>query len=219
MVVESGVESLTMLKLATALDLTPGALYRYFRNKAEIISALEAQVLRELSERMSTEMAALRLPGDPAEAAIYRLWASAYFYLRQRREHPAHAGLISLLLADPKHHVSVSDLPAVSVEFIGIFTQLINQFRDASECQALAAGDAQRRALVFWSSLQGVSTLDKLCRVDPEFFDPTRAGAELIATLLEGWGADPACVQQQRSNYQSQDGAPSMSELPTKALS
>jgi AcrR family transcriptional regulator len=201
MVGESGLEALTMHRLAAELDLTAGALYRYFASKAEIISALERQVLRDLSDRLAQQLASPGLPRAPEDAALYRLWVCAQFYLRWSAERPEQAALIAMLLADPRHQVSDDDLPDVSADFIGIFGQLINQLALAQQCGALTAGDTRRRALVFWSSLQGVCSLGKLQRVDSDFFAPERAGAELVRTLLVGWGARAEQVdkQEQRS--------------------
>ncbi len=202
MVGKSGLEGLTMQKLAAELDLTAGALYRYFASKAEIISALERQVLRDLSERLSSELSKPDQVGAPEEAAIYRLWVCAQFYLRLSAERPEQAGLIAMLLADPRHQVSDEDLPGVSADFIGIFGQLVNQLAAAQRCGALSAGDSRKRALVFWSSLQGVCSLGKLRRIDATFFDPGRAGTELVRTLLVGWGAQPARVDEQEQRYE-----------------
>ncbi len=189
MITRDGLQSLTMQKLASAKGLTAGALYRYFRSKAEIISALEAQILRGLSERLAAQLATLPLPPHAQSAALHRLCFCAQFYLRHGAEHPEQASLIAMLLADPSHHVSDEELPALSVDFIGLFTQLVEELAKAEECGALSAGDAQRRALVFWSSLQGACSLAKLQRVAADFFDPMRAGEELTKTLLLGWGA------------------------------
>lgn len=197
MIGDSGIEALTMQRLAASLGLTAGALYRYFRSKAEIISALERQVLRELSERLETELSKLAPAEAPEDAALCRLWLCAHFYLRQGSERPEQAGLITMLLADPQYHVHASDLPGVSADFISIFGQLVNQMAAAEECGALSPGNAQRRALVFWSSLQGVCSLSKLRRVDAEFFDPIRAGGDLVRALLQGWGANPQRIAEQ----------------------
>lgn len=204
MIGESGLDALTMQKLAAELDLTAGALYRYFASKAEIISALEGQVLRDLSERLSLELSSegsAGLPSAPKDAAVYRLWVCAQFYLRLTTERPEQARLIAMLLADPRYQVHDDDLPEVSAGFIGIFGQLVDQLAAAQECGALSHGDTQRRALVFWSSLQGVCSLSKLRRIDSDFFDPSRAGTELVRTLLLGWGAQARRVDTQEQHY------------------
>jgi AcrR family transcriptional regulator len=203
MISSCGLEALTMQKLAAELELTAGALYRYFASKAEIISALEGQVLRDLSERLALELSSPGQPSAPKDAALYRLWLCAQFYLRLSAERPEQARLIAMLLSDPRPLVRDDDLPEVSAEFIGIFGQLVNQLAAAEQCGALTNGDTQRRALVFWSSLQGVCSLGKLRRIDLDFFDPTRAGTELVRTLLVGWGAQAKRVDVQEQRYAS----------------
>lgn len=197
MISAEGIEALTMQKLAAGLGLTAGALYRYFRSKAELISGLESQLLRDMSKGLSLQLQKPSLPKDSRDAALLRLWICARFYLQQSSDHPEHAGLLAMLLADPRHLVADEDLPGVSADFIGLFGQLVNQLLAAEQCGALSPGDAQRRALVFWSSLQGVCSLRKLRRVDPNFFDPARAGSELVISLLIGWGAEPERAKEQ----------------------
>ena len=49
---EEGIEALTMRRLADALDLTPGALYRYFPGKDEILLGLGNRALQQISDAM-----------------------------------------------------------------------------------------------------------------------------------------------------------------------
>jgi AcrR family transcriptional regulator len=51
-VARDGYEALSMRRLADAVDLTPGALYRYFVNKDEVMLALWADELAELNDRL-----------------------------------------------------------------------------------------------------------------------------------------------------------------------
>jgi AcrR family transcriptional regulator len=194
MITANGLHGLTMHKLAAANGLTAGALYRYFSSKAEIISALEGQVLRGLSERLAVGLVGLPTDADAQCLAIHRLSFCAHFYLQQSIERPEQASLIAMLLADPRHHVSDRELPEVSVDFVSLFGQLVAELVAAESGGALAPGNANRRALVFWSSLQGICSTAKLQRVDADFFDPMRAGEELTRALLLGWGVDAALV-------------------------
>jgi AcrR family transcriptional regulator len=215
MISDVGIEALTMQKLAARLGLTAGALYRYFHSKAALILSLERQVLRDLSDRLREELASGSLPSTSEDAALYRLWVCARFYLRQTSERPEHAALIAMLLADPRHLVSVEDLPEVSADFLGVFGQLVQELAAAQQCGALGAGDPQRRALVFWSSLQGVCSLQKLVRVDADFFDPNRAGGDLVTALFVGWGAEPKRIKAQALRYETlhrKNGKPLLEE-------
>jgi AcrR family transcriptional regulator len=53
-VARDGYEAFSMRRLADAVDLTPGALYRYFVNKDEVMLALWADALAELNDRLVT---------------------------------------------------------------------------------------------------------------------------------------------------------------------
>ncbi len=191
---EKGLDGLTIQRLAKELDLTAGALYRYFRGKDQIVSAMEEEVLRQMAARLNATLASTKPGADAAGSALLKLWACADFYLWQRTRHPAQARLISALLGDSRHHVRDEDLSGVGEQFFTLFQQLVNVMQEAEATGALVAGDPKQRALVFWSSLQGVTTLDKLARVDPVFFDSTTIGHALTSTLLIGWGADASRV-------------------------
>lgn len=194
LVSERGLDGLTIQRLASNLDLTPGALYRYFRGKEEIVSAMEEEVLRQMAARLRSTLVALTPGVISIDTALQKLWICADFYLRQPKEFPEQARLISALLGDGRHHVRDQDLSGVGAQFFALFHQLIEVMQEAETGGALAAGDAKRRALIFWSSLQGVCTLDKLARVDPAFFDTTITGHALTRALLLGWGADSVKV-------------------------
>lgn len=45
-----GIQALTMARIAEAVGLTPGALYRHFRSRAEIVAAIVDRDLAELAE-------------------------------------------------------------------------------------------------------------------------------------------------------------------------
>jgi AcrR family transcriptional regulator len=50
LMVEHGVQSVTMARIAEAVGLTPGALYRHVRSRAEIVAAIVQRDLDELAE-------------------------------------------------------------------------------------------------------------------------------------------------------------------------
>lgn len=47
---EHGIQALTMARIAEAVGLTPGALYRHFRSRAEIVAAIVDRDLAELAD-------------------------------------------------------------------------------------------------------------------------------------------------------------------------
>jgi AcrR family transcriptional regulator len=75
---EHGIQSVTMARIAAAVGLTPGALYRHFRARDEIVGAIVERDLEELAavdasdlrQYLSTE--ATRYLADPGYACVRR---------------------------------------------------------------------------------------------------------------------------------------------------
>ncbi len=57
LVIDRGIESLTIQALAHDTNCTPGALYRYFGSKDEILAALDVQVLEHFARIFDRSLA------------------------------------------------------------------------------------------------------------------------------------------------------------------
>jgi AcrR family transcriptional regulator len=111
LIMEQGVEALSMRALAEKVDYSASALYKYFDNKEEIISAL-----REEGHRLSDEISRSRVkPGMDIRETMTQMGLG---YLEFARRYPAHYQLIM----NP-----TDDVPANFDEFINDpgFTGLI----------------------------------------------------------------------------------------------
>jgi AcrR family transcriptional regulator len=77
-VARDGYAALSMRRLADAVDLTPGALYRYFVNKDEVMLALWADGLGELNDRL---VRIANSPGSHVNAikAVFTAYAAFAF--------------------------------------------------------------------------------------------------------------------------------------------
>ena len=72
-----GVDGWTMADLARAVGLTPGAFYRYFRSKEEIIAAVQVSVLHELLEGwgvVEAELGGAMEAAEPGDARSSLVW-------------------------------------------------------------------------------------------------------------------------------------------------
>ena len=76
---------------------------------------------------------------------------------------------------------------ATTLTLLGRLSDLI---AEAQTEGALNMGAPMDRAILAWSSLQGLVDRRKLARLNPEIFDMERLATQLLATLLVGWGAD-----------------------------
>lgn len=193
---EEGFEALTMKRLAEELGYAPGAFYRYFRSKDELILAAQRRVLEGLAEDLRAADA--RVEGSLSRsrsvsreaAALTRLVAAARVYETLATRRPAHFRLLGRWLGDPSPMVSVEAAAPVLPVLLEMFAAVPALFEAAAEAGALEPGPADRRAYVLWSGLQGVMQLRKLARFGIDAMRPDAMCEELYGSLLRGWGAE-----------------------------
>lgn len=199
-VTKEGFDGLTVTRLADALDLTAGALYRYFTSKDDIVAALQARGLSAIRRRFVEQQAAWPLPKSPSLAALCRLLASGRFYLALGDEQPQLARWIGVSLAEGRQVEEKLAKQHIAPELGALLMSAAGMFEQAVEAGALERGHALARTVIFWSALQGVAASAKLARLAPDpsdgWYQPRQLGSELVHSLLRGWGADPKQLEQ-----------------------
>lgn len=193
LVAEEGYEAFTIARLAGELGYAVGALYRYFKGKDAILAALELRVvdqlgadLAEANERLRAHQADLSEGEHALLAAL--VMVSAYESLGVRR--PTHARLLATSLGDPRELLADAVLAAgILPPLSAILGGLAARLDDAAKAGSLRAGNAGERALLLWSSTQGVLTLRKLGRLNEDFASPLLYD-NLLESLMVGWGAN-----------------------------
>jgi AcrR family transcriptional regulator len=190
-----GFDDLTMVGLAEKLDLTPGALYRYFESKDALVVALQARALETLRDRYLAERAALaaRLPSAPKTAALCEILVVARFYLSLPQREPRVFRLVSLNLAAGRNFVDDEQVKPLAPPIQALFLDFAQALARAAEVGALAPGDPLERALSLWSALHGAALVDKLDRLMPRErradVRGSRVGLITAEALLRGFGA------------------------------
>jgi AcrR family transcriptional regulator len=201
-----GFDALTMTRLAAELDLSVGALYRYFPSKDALVVELQAIAIERIHSMLGSERAAWRrrLMDDAQNAALSELCGAAAFYRELAQQQPRIFRLLSFTLADPRTLVEDEQAARMAPAFLALLTEVSDMFRGAAALGALQPGDALERTVLFWSSLHGVMLVSKLQRLAPPsssseradgLFDVTRLTNEMTAALLRGWGADAERVE------------------------
>ncbi|MAC25021.1 MAG: hypothetical protein CMN31_20835 [Sandaracinus sp.] len=193
---EQGYEAFTIARLAGDLNYAVGALYRYFKGKDAILAALQLRVVDQIGVDFRTAAAEadalIAREGDlgEADAVLLRVLCAIGVYESLIERQPTHFKLLGLSLGDPR------ELLAHEVVDMGILPPLrkllghvAEQVQAASKVGALEEGDAFRRVVVLWGSVQGVMQLDKLRRFDAELAGQAMT-ADVVRGLLVGWGAD-----------------------------
>jgi AcrR family transcriptional regulator len=187
---EEGQEAFTMQNLAAKVDFTPGALYRYYAAKDQIISELEIRCIEEfniLFEKSQKRVDATHKAGDPDRAIFLILLIGeilAHFALNE----PVKFAFLTNAIIEPKLLLNEPETLKVASEFKKLFFKIAIPFFEAVNQKIMAPGNAPERALVYVSSLQGVLQLKKVARVDQALFDLGSLRQNLTTSLLLGWG-------------------------------
>ena len=168
----TGAAALSLNAIARQMGISGPALYRYFRNRDEVITELVLDAYRDLSATCR----AAATPGDPpaerlaAVAAAMRAWALA----------APHRYLLIYGTPVPGYHAppEATALAATLMDLLlDAFTEAGQGSGDPAGHRQWAAGhpappEALRRALTFWTRLHGVISLEVAGHFADMKFDP-----------------------------------------------
>jgi AcrR family transcriptional regulator len=197
MIADMGLDGFSMHKLAAAMKLTVGALYRYFPSKAALIAALENQVISQMDEVLKKAVAAVdntEEQPDLKAVCLARVVAAAYAYRDRLHTAPQQMRLIGGLMSNPQPQLNPADALVVLSNMLGILKTVSDAMDAAVSEDALAPGSSMERALVTWASLRGVAETRKLSQHMPDVFDEASLFRCAVSSLLIGWGADTKVV-------------------------
>lgn len=191
-------DALTMARVAEAVELTAGALYRYFDGKDALVAAMQARTIARIQQLFESQRETWLpyLPPTPPVAALAELAAAADFYLELARHEPRTFRLIAATFGDPRPLVADAHAQRVIEPLTELLERVSRLFAAAASVGALEPGSAALRTIVFWTALHGVVSSSKLDRLaGAGWFEGARLAAELTRSLLRGWGAAPELVE------------------------
>jgi AcrR family transcriptional regulator len=192
----NGLEALTIHTLAQHLQLSVGALYLHFPSKESLLAELETMALQVLYGQMVMHDASGRRTFRGHTAPLSRLIYLGHVYAAFFDTHPAEAGLLGQLLANPQIQISStsSEGKALLSTVINLLGSVSPNFEEAVDAGILAPGDPLERTVLYWSGLRGVLELRKLQEHRPDF-NPMTLFNTMIRTLLLGFGATPSALR------------------------
>ena len=193
LVVEKGLDWLTMPRLAREADAAVGALYRYFPSKDALMLAVQLQAVGSfgafLRDRLDTTPVAEGHVG--ALARVVRAFSGYRAYAVAA---PERFGLIDGFLSAPEALLGDDDARAVLEVITPILDACAKTIADAVQTGALREGDAEVRTQTMWGSLHGLGHFQKRDRILPDKLHAERLIEGLTVGLLSGWGADAAAA-------------------------
>ena len=193
----NGLEAMSMHQVAAELDLTVGALYRYFPSKGVMVANLERRVIRDYGAdlvRMVIDEAPDVSGAGDSVALLVPLVRLGLAYRKLCHEKPVHMQLINALLANPGHMLPEAEGQLVIETMFEIFEPFEAMVQQAMDAGAMSQGDAGARLLMSWNASRAVLQLAKLSTFDPKRFDNSILFYETNLTLMRGWGADADAV-------------------------
>ncbi|QHN05146.1 TetR family transcriptional regulator [Granulicella sp. WH15] len=133
-----GMQGMSLRGVATALDLAPTALYRYFADRATLESAINAETANRLHAAMKKAVG--------KKDAVAAIRATAQAYLRFAREH---RNLYELLMSPC--HPCVEDLPT---------HQQLWDFVIEQVARVSSREHANEAAVALWAHLHGIAAFE-----------------------------------------------------------
>ncbi len=190
-VAAGGLDALSMVKLADAVDYTPGALYRYFDSKDALLASLVQRILDDLRGALHGAVAAL----PPRTSPLARVVVLVQAYRDFARREPHRFGLLALTMAEPRVLLEDrSHAQAVATAVVAALEPMASGLADAALAGLLSPGDTTERTLCLFAMLHGLLQFPKLARVAPAALDVDRLAVAGTRALLVGWGANPRNV-------------------------
>jgi len=196
LVVDDGLEALTIQGLARALDWAPGALYRYFPSKDALYAELQRRVINAYEETLSTALSSPRPDsgGERVAPVLVDLATTTLHYQAYGERHPGVFHLFAMTLGDPNPLLPDPEGARVMAAVDQILLRITAVIEDGQVDGTLLPGSPSDRTLVFWATIQDVLQLRKLARFSPARLANARLLRRATTDLLVGWGAQPAIV-------------------------
>ena len=146
-VMQSGVEALSIREIAGRIDYSPSGLYEYFSSKEEIIDELVNEGFERLTARLEH--------GIHGETALSRLQEAGKVYMHFALQEPQ----LYLMMFN---HRPLSPFPLTEIEQNTAYYKLVQIFQDgllSGEIRSASGAGSREFAYTSWSLMHGLSML------------------------------------------------------------
>lgn len=165
--VQEGYENVSIRKIAERIEYSPGTIYLYFQDKADIL----AQISEETFSRLEQKLAAINR--DPAVEPLERLRMGLRAYIRFGLEHP-------------NRYVLTFIRGSVQCSAGGrCFGELMRGVGFAMEAGQMIDADVVEVSQALWAGSHGVTALLVTCSDFP-FVEQERLVERMLDILMEG---------------------------------
>lgn len=186
-ILESGVEQLSMHEVARRRGVTVGALYRYYHSKQDLVVQLELECLDSLRALLSNLVPPKPADGVDLAFAERSLLQVVKSYRDALAKHPAHGRLISGILATPMSVLNPRDRSGAVQKMFDVLSipcQRIEWLR----CEGVfGPGDSMARALTLWICAHGLLQLRKMEPISGGMINVDELLRQAVADFVAGW--------------------------------
>jgi AcrR family transcriptional regulator len=144
---ESGVEGLSLRKMARIVGVSHNAPYMHFADKEAVLAAIAQQGFQLLGEALETSQQQFA-----QESSQARLRAAAHSYIHFALNHPNHLMVMFGKLA-------LSEYPELRESSHTTFQKLVQIMQAGQHSGTLKDPPAEQLALLFWANLHGLGAL------------------------------------------------------------
>jgi len=197
-VVDEGLDSLTVAGIAKRLDAAVGSLYRYFPGKDALVVGLQERAIRDFHDFLEARLtAARRQLGDDRDTPVGRLaliLVAFSSYLDDRAADASRHRLLDAFLSTPSPVLPDEHARAVDQVLAPLLDAIARLLDAAVEAGDLDRGDNRVRTHVGWATVHGLDHLRKRDRILAEELRVPHLFDETWAALLHGWGASSEAI-------------------------
>jgi AcrR family transcriptional regulator len=172
--VREGVESVSIRKIADRIEYSPGTIYLYFSDKAEILRTLSEETFSKLDQK-------LKAIKDDSNDTLDSLRRGLRAYIEFGLQNPNHY-LVTFVLAGRTLHES-GQVPHGSGG--RCFENLRGIVHKCIQENIFRINDAEEASQVLWAGIHGITTL-LITKPGFPFVEQTRLVDRVVDVLVEG---------------------------------
>ena len=191
LIAQHGISGFNLHKLAAELDLTVGALYRYFPSKMALLAEARYRVIHAIDQELRSAVQRVNQVQQAQHSdaiAIRQIIHLSEAYRTSLKNNPEWMILISYILSSPGNVLEPELAHGVMHALQQALSAASHALEDATQKGFLNPADQSQRSIILWTTMQGLIQIEKLQRHDAESFKPVSLYNIAINTLLMGWG-------------------------------
>ena len=186
-ILELGIEQLSMHEVARRRGVTVGALYRYYDSKQDLVVQLELECLDSLQSLLSKSAPPMHAGGASLSLAEKSLFQIVDSYRDALTKQPAYGRLISGILATPMPVVKPTDRSNAVKKMFDVLSIPCDCIEWLKREGIFCAGDSMARALTLWVTVHGLLHLRKMEPISGGKIDVDELLKQAVVDAVFGW--------------------------------